>query len=138
MSISQYLVLLKFENVVAANILGQVAFSADCCYEGHDEVMQSLVSLNRGHVPTQLIEGCVGWRGVAVNNDSFLAKKIQLSWLKDTFKWLAFVNLQQNQIESFFANEKNMNAHEIFLNKQIRILLLTVQVATVANIYFEY
>ena len=38
----------------------------------------------------------------------------------------------------FFANEKNMNAHEIFLNKQIRILLLTVQVATVANIYFEY
>ena len=31
-----------------------------------------------------------------------------------------------------------MNAHEIFLNKQIRILLLTVQVATVANIYFEY
>ena len=138
MSISQYLVLLKFENVVAANILGQVAFSADCCYEGHDEVMQSLVSLNRGHVQTQLIEGCVGWRGVAVNYDSFLGKKIQFSWLKDTFKWLAFVNLQQNQIESFFANEKNMNAHEIFLNKQIRILLLTVQVATVANIYFEY
>ena len=71
MSISQYLVRLKFENVVAANILGQVAFSADCCYEGHDLVICSC------------------------KPSTSLSRKI------------------------FFANEKNMNAHEIY-EKQTR------------------
>ena len=71
MSISQYLVRLKFENVVAANILGQVALSADCCYEGHDLVICSC------------------------KPSTSLSRKI------------------------FFANEKNMNAHEIY-EKQTR------------------
>ena len=51
----------------------------------------------------------------------FWDKKIQFLWLKDTSTSLAFVNLHQAYVDKkiFFANEKNMNAHEIY-EKQTR------------------